>query len=229
MNTIRLILALALACPAITSAAGAGRYPWLTDLDEAREIAAGEGKPMLVWFTSTMQGRSPLCRYLSAELFSTPDFESWAEEKLVRLRLDFNVKGDNEDEELRKKAYLEALKKRYKANGLPMVLVMAPDGTVTGRYKGYKRGGAAFYFGRLKSAVEAAERHQESWVKKMERKGYRTWTGRKGNKIFARLLRYLEGELLLVEPDGRKFRASEKNLSDEDRLWIASQKSKRGL
>ncbi|MGI9245006.1 MAG: hypothetical protein ACR2RV_29655 [Verrucomicrobiales bacterium] len=50
MNTIRPLLVLTLMCVAITTAAGAGRYPWLTDLDEAREIAAGEGKPLLVVF-----------------------------------------------------------------------------------------------------------------------------------------------------------------------------------
>lgn len=201
--------------------------PWEMSYSAATKIAMREGKPLLVWFTDTQ--RSPLCKFLSAELFSTGEFDSWAREELVRLRLDFNVQGETEDEELRKKAYLESLKKRYKANGLPLVLVMAPDGTVTGRYRGYKRGEPDFYFGRIKSAVQVAAQHQEEWVKKMEREGYRRWTGKRGNTIFARLLRYREGELLLVEPDGRKFKAAEKNLSDEDRLWIQSQKAKRGL
>lgn len=200
---------------------------WEDSYTVARKVAMREGKPLLVWFTDTL--RSPLCKFLSGELFSTPEFESWAGEHLVRVRLDFNVQGETEDERLRKEAYLETLKKRYKANGLPMVLVMAPDGTVTGRYKGYKRGAPDFYLGRLKSATEAAERHQKKWLANMAEKGYRTWTGRKGNTIFARLLRYRGGELFLVEPDGRKFRASEENLSENDRLWIRSQKAKRGL
>ena len=201
--------------------------PWEVSYTAATKIAMREGKPLLVWFTDTQ--RSPLCKFLSGELFSQPEFDSWARENVVRLRLDFNVKGESEDEELRKKAYLNALKKRYKANGLPLVLMMAPDGTVTGRYKGYRRGEPDFYFGRLKSASAAAERHQKDWVKKMERKGYRDWTGKRGNTIFAKLVRYREGELLLVEPDGRKFKAAEKNLSDGDRVWIQSQKAKRGL
>jgi len=200
--------------------------PWEISFSVATKIAMREGRPLLVWFTDTQ--RSPLCKFLSGELFSTPAFESWAGEHLVRLRLDFNVKGESEDERLRKEAYLKELKQRYKANGLPLVLVMAPDGTVTGRYKGYKRGEPEFYFGRLKSAAKEAERHQETWLEKMGERGYRTWTGRQGNTIFARLLRYREGELLLVEPDGRKFRAREKNLSDGDRLWIQGQKARRG-
>ena len=50
MNTIRPILLLTLMFGAMATANGAGRYPWLTDLDEAREIAAGQNKPLLVVF-----------------------------------------------------------------------------------------------------------------------------------------------------------------------------------
>lgn len=211
-----------------TLAATAKSGPWEVSYTAARKLAMREGKPLVVWFTNTLS--SPLCKFLSAEVFSTAAFESWAGENTVRLRLDFNVKGESEDEELRKEHYLEVLKKRYKANGLPLVLVMASDGTVIGRYKGYKRGEPDFYLGRLKHAAKTAEKHQKKWVKEMEAKGYRTWTGRRGNKeIFAKLLRYQADGLLMVEPDGRKFRAQEKNLSDRDRLWIQAQKNKRGL
>lgn len=211
-----------------TLATATASGPWEVSYTVATKLAMREGKPLLIWFTDTLS--SPLCKFLSAEVFSTPAFDSWAGEHMVRLRLDFNVKGENEDEELRKGDYLEALKKRYKANGLPLVLIMAPDGTVTGRYKGYKRGEPDFYFGRLKHAAEAAEKHQEKWLQDMEAKGYRTWTGRKGNKkIFAKLVRYHEDGLTLVEPDGRKFRAQETNLSDGDRLWLQAEKRKRGL
>ena len=201
--------------------------PWEVSYTVAKTQAMREGKPMLIWFTDTM--RSPLCKFLSAEVFSTPAFEDWAGENIVRVRLDFNVKGDTDDERLRRKDYMQALKKRYKATGLPLVLIMAPDGTVTGRYRGYKKGAPEFYFGRLKSAGASAERHQKDWRRKMEKKGYRTWTGRrKGKVIFAKLLRYHDEELVLVEPDGRKFRASEANLSDGDRLWIKGELAKRG-
>ena len=42
------LLALLLAMPVLVSAQSADRYPWLTDLDEARELAAAERKPMLI-------------------------------------------------------------------------------------------------------------------------------------------------------------------------------------
>ena len=50
MSTIRPILLLTLMLVAVSTVSGAGRFPWLTDLDEAREIAAGQGKPLLVVF-----------------------------------------------------------------------------------------------------------------------------------------------------------------------------------
>ena len=51
MKTKRPLLALVLLFTAMATAAGAAeRFPWLTDLDEARELAAAERKPMLIVF-----------------------------------------------------------------------------------------------------------------------------------------------------------------------------------
>ena len=202
------------------------RGPWMESYQNARKTAMRQGKPLLIWFTDTL--RSPLCRVLSAELLSQQQFGSWAGENVVRLRLDFNVKDKNADDRLRKAEYLGTLKKRYKAKGLPTMLVMAPDGTVTGRYRGYKRGDPEFYWGRLKNAAAAAESHHTEWKSKMERQGYRDWQDRKGRRLFAKMIRYRKGEMILVEPDGRKALAKESKLSDGDRLWIANEKAKRG-
>lgn len=198
---------------------------WKTSYTEATRDAVRDGRPILIWFTDSK--RSPLCKPLSTEVFSDPTFDSWALENLVRLRIDFNVSGKTEDEELRKKEYLATLKKRYKVSGLPTVLVMAPDGTVTGRYKGYRRGEGEFYWGRIKNATRTAVAQQEKWMASMEKKGYRVWKNRKGKQIFARLLRYRQGEMLLVEPNGKRLLAKEKQLSDDDRAWIQSELAKR--
>ncbi|MDE0825765.1 MAG: thioredoxin family protein [Akkermansiaceae bacterium] len=198
---------------------------WETSYTEATRNAVRKGRPILIWFTDTK--RSPLCKSLSAEVFSDPSFDAWAFENLVRLRIDFNVTGKSEDEELRKKAYLAKLKKRYKVSGLPMVLVMAPDGTVTGRYKGYRQGEGEFYWGRIKNATITAQRQQVAWMAAMKKKGYRVWKNRKGKQVFARLLRYSKGEMLLVEPRGKRLLAKEKQLSDDDRAWIQSERAKR--
>lgn len=52
-KSISLLASIGLFLAAIGSANaddGADRYPWLTDLDAARALAAAEGKPLLVVF-----------------------------------------------------------------------------------------------------------------------------------------------------------------------------------
>lgn len=199
---------------------------WEVSYTEATRRAVREGMPLLIWFTDTQ--RSPLCRSLSAEVFSAAAFEAFAQEHFVRLRIDFNVQGDDEDDRLRKKEYLATLKKRYKVNGLPTVLVMAPDGTVTGSYKGYSRGEGEFYFGRIRNATRTAEEQLVKWRASMEKKGYRVWKTRKDKQVFAKLLSYSKGKLIMVEPSGKRLEAKEKQLSDEDQEWIRAELAKRG-
>ena len=44
------VLFFAFVFTALLQAADAARYQWLSDLEEARELAAGVGKPMLIVF-----------------------------------------------------------------------------------------------------------------------------------------------------------------------------------
>lgn len=50
MKTVSIIFAMLLVFVAVTGADGGERFPWLTDLDEARALAAAEDKPLLVVF-----------------------------------------------------------------------------------------------------------------------------------------------------------------------------------
>ena len=213
-------------------AKSASRGPWLISFSEARRAAMREGKPLLIWFTDTR--RSIMCRSLSAEVFSQQKFGSWAEKEVVRLRLDFNVEGvsragrEAEEDRIRKEDYLESLKKRYKVRGLPTVLLMTPDGTVTSRYRGYQKTYGDFYISRLQNDVRTAGEHHEKWKESMARRGYREWEDKRGRTVFAKLARYKDGEMILVEPDGKRLKAQLSNLSSKDRAWIAAEKARRG-
>ncbi|HJM62072.1 MAG: thioredoxin family protein [Roseibacillus sp.] len=213
-------------------AEGARRGPWLTSYSQARRAAMREGKPMLVWFTDTQF--SPLCRFLDAEVFSKAPFKQWASGSVVRVRLDFNVKGRSGgpgrsamDDRVRKENYLQALKERYRVLGLPTVLVMNPDGTVVSRYRGYKKSFFDFYLARLKNDAGRAVQLHRKWQDNMGRRGYREWKDARGRTVFAKLTQYREGDMILVEPDGKRLRARESNLSSADRAWIAAEKAKR--
>lgn len=199
--------------------------PWEVSFTEARKLAKQKEKPLLIWFTNTKT--SPTCKHLSAELFATAGFESWTKEHLIKLRVDLFVSDPLSKEGSRKDDWLEKLKKRYSVKGTPVVLVLTPNQEVISRYRGYKIGNSDFYFGRIKSAKDIANRNYSDWKHGLQAKGYREWTGKKGVKIFAKLARYKEGKLILVEPDGKRFRTTESKLSVKDRQWIAAEKAKR--
>ena len=211
------------------------RGPWEVSETTAKRRALREGKPLLIWFTDSAQ--SPMCKALSQELFSTPDFEKWAGEKLVRLRVDANVKIEDENLGLDEKEtmridmqnHVAKLKKQYRVLGHPSVLMLGPDGEIIGRYRGYKRGEAHYLWGQIKHAEAVATDTRRQWRADLEAKGYREWKDRSGRSVFAKLTGYANGSLTLIEPDGTRSRTREDRLSDSDRTWIAEQKKLRGM
>ncbi len=211
------------------------RGPWEESETIARQEAAREGKPILIWFTDS--ARSPMCKALSAELFGTNEFGKWAEKKTVRLRVDSNVSVDDPDlslgDTLSKKSeinsYVKKLKKRYKVLGHPTVLMLNPSGEVLWRDTGYKRGQADYFWGLLKQAEAASAHSNQIWRKSLEGKGYREWKGSRGNKVFAKLVNYSKGKLILIEPGGERFKTTEGRLSKGDQRWLEEQKDMRGI
>ena len=212
------------------------RGPWEESETIAKQRSVREGKPLLIWFTDSQ--RSPMCKALSNELFATNDFGNWATENLVRLRVDSaNIKTkdreadsqDSEDYRARTIAYYAELKKRYKVMGYPALVVLSPSGEVVGQYRGYKRGDAQFVWGQLKQAHAVSVESYKGWRAGMEKKGYREWSDRRDRKIFAKLVSYSKGELILIEPNGSRARTKESSLSDNDKAWIAEQKTLRNL
>ena len=209
--------------------------PWEDSFTIARQTAAREGKPILIWFTSS--SNSPMCKALSAELFSKAAFGNWAEKNVVRLRVDSNVTVEDktlsmDDTANRKtdmKRYVEKLRKRYKVLGYPSLYMLNPSGEVIARYRGYKRGDADYFWGLMKQGVASSNAAYKEWRTKLEGKGYRQWEGRRGKKIFAKLINYSDGNLVLIEPGGERFKTNESNLSKKDRKWIDEQKALRGI
>lgn len=211
------------------------RGPWEESETIAKQRAAREGKPLLIWFTDS--ARSPMCKALSEELFSTPEFEEWASEKIIRLRVDANIQandpdlslGEKEDRLVEVGSYVKRLKKRYKVLGQPSLIMLNPSGEVIARPRGYKRGQADFIWGVLKHNEVVSAHAYTQWKAGLEKKGYREWRDRKDRKVFAKLTSYSKGTLTLIEPDGTRSRTQENKLSEEDRAWITEQKRLRGL
>jgi len=219
----------------LLAAAPKRRGPWEQSETIAKRRAAREGKPLLIWFTDS--ARSPMCKALSQELFNNPEFEAWAAEKIIRLRVDANIVVDDPDISLDEKEnrmveirnYVTRIKKQYKVLGHPYLILLNPSGGVLGRYPGYKRGDADYTWGRIKQGEVASTHTYQGWRTSLEKKGYREWRDRLDRKVFAKLTSYSDGTLTLIEPDGTRSRTHENKLSDKDRAWIAEQKKLRGL
>jgi thioredoxin-related protein len=209
--------------------------PWEESETIARKRSIREGKPMLIFFTDSMS--NPMCIALTQELFNRFDFSQWADEKLVRLRVDSNIKI--EDENLSGDArdsrrinitnYIKNLRDRYKVMGFPTLILLNPSGEVIYRKIGYKRGDANYIWGVLKHNETVSMASYTAWRAALEKKGYREWQDRKGRKIFAKLLSYSKGTLVMVEPDGSRAQTNENKLCDGDRAWIAEQKKIRNI
>jgi thioredoxin-related protein len=218
-----------------TLLSAAKRGPWEQSETIARQISTREGKPLLIWFTDSAS--SPMCKAVNQELFSTDEFGTWATEKLVRLRVDAEIKitdpdldlGSSEDRRATLKSYHAELKKRYKIMGYPSLIMLNPSGEVIGRYRGYKRGEADFLWGQLKHSEAVSAESYKGWRAGLEIKGYREWKDQRGRKIFAKLTSYSKGTLTFIEPNGTRSKTQETSLSDQDRAWIAEQKKLRGL
>lgn len=215
---------------------------WLRSHTIARRQALAKGKTLLIWFadspSSTRVG-SPSSLRLQQELFAKNEFGEWAEEHLVRLKLDFNVEDQKlsnsqsadvmsrKANALRKMKYLESLKSRYKVRGFPSLVMVASDGTVINQVRGYRSGNADYVWGLIKTAVVVSDEKRADLEKKLEQKGYRHWSGKNEVEIFARLGRVREDEILLLGPDGARYQTSLENLSAADQLWIEEQREKR--
>jgi thioredoxin-related protein len=205
--------------------AGSGSR-WLESETQAFREAKKTGKPVLIWFNDK---QIPASNTISTELLSTRDFENWAHENTVRLVVDMNPTGKDADEVFRRTVHNRELKKKYNARGFPTMIVVSPSSEVIGRYTGYRRGKEDFIWGQMKQGVGVANENYKVWHSGLEKKGYRQWSDGKGRSIFAKLVHYKDGELVLAEPDGQRARTKEKNLSSEDRLWIQQQKAARGI
>ncbi|OYV00066.1 MAG: hypothetical protein CFE26_24555, partial [Verrucomicrobiales bacterium VVV1] len=209
--------------------------PWEESETIAKTRASREGKSLLIWFTDSKN--SPGCKRISSELFADHAFNEWANEKLVRLKIDTVVRptdpnlsiGDSLDKEVRMKAYVADLKQRYKVLGHPTFLILSSGGDVVGTYKGYRAGQADYTWGLFRQGESIAARSNAEWRAGLLKKGYREWQDRKGNKVLAKLTNYNKGQLYLVEPDGKRSRTSETRLSDSDQAWIKQQKAARGI
>lgn len=211
---------------------GRQRGPWERSLKLARKNSIRAGKPLLIWFTNLRS--SPRCKQLDDELFSQPKFQAWADDHLIRMRVNEGEDFDQDHLSLDQvqtmrvdfAKYVKQLKSHYKVLGYPSLVVVDPQGRVVGHHRGYRKGQQDLVWGRLRQWVVASDAATKDWMRKLEARGYREWEDKRGRKLIAKILRYDKGALHLVEPDGSRSQLDERTLSEADRKWIEEQKAK---
>lgn len=104
---------------------------WMTDLPAAQQRAAAENKLVLVDFTGS--DWCGWCVRLHKDVFETEGFETYVADKFVMMEVDV-PQNPNFDKELR--ARNEELCSRYGIDGFPTLMVMTPEGVVTGGFVG---------------------------------------------------------------------------------------------
>lgn len=121
---------------------------WLTDFQQARELAQKENHNILLVFQGS-DWCAP-CIKLDREIWSSTQFKEYAKEHFVMLKADFPKKKQNRlpaDQQ----AQNDKLAEQYNQEGFfPLVVVLTPNGKVLGK-TGYKHVSPGEYIDILES------------------------------------------------------------------------------
>ncbi len=132
-----------LALLAMTSTAALAASGWDDDYDKALAQAKAEKKMVLLDFTGS--DWCGWCIKLDKEVFSKPEFKSYAKDNLVLVEVDF-PHGKRQTKKL--KDQNEKLQKEHGIKGFPTIVVLNSEGKKTGEL-GYMEGGPKAFIAEL--------------------------------------------------------------------------------
>jgi thioredoxin-related protein len=113
-----------------------GEVTWLTNLDEAKALAAESNRLVLMNFTGS--DWCPPCMQLKRDILATPEFAVYAADKLVLLELDFPRRTALPEQLQRQNRQLSI---DFSVDGFPTLVLLDPQGKELTRSVGYMRGG----------------------------------------------------------------------------------------
>ena len=120
---------------------------WEENLETALQKAKTENKAVLVNFTGS--DWCQWCIKLSDEVFSKSEFEDYANDNLILVRLDF---PRNIEQSAETKTYNNQLAQKYGVQGFPTILLFNSSGSLV-KTTGYQPGGPVTYINDLKSSL----------------------------------------------------------------------------
>lgn len=199
---------------------------WEVDLDRALQQARNENRVVLMDFTGS--DWCGWCKRLEAEVLATREFENYAGQNLVCVRLDFPRSFALPPNRAQRNAELA---QRFGVKGFPTLILLDSDGAELGR-TGYQPGGATAYIRHLEQML-APLRTQATplaAVKKIFSKTgepapagqpeNRLWLQLNGEAVEGRLIKR-EGERIHVQTRrGEEVVLNLKDLDAEDRAFV---------
>jgi len=135
----------ALAVLALSTTMGFAKTGWSEDYAKSVEQGKSEKKLILLDFTGS--DWCGWCMKLDKEVFSTPEFKSYAKEHLVLVELDFPQRKPQTN---KIKQQNEKLQSEFGIKGYPTIIVLNAEGKKVGEL-GYMEGGP-------KAFIEALEK-----------------------------------------------------------------------
>lgn len=120
---------------------------WLTDHQAAFKAAAEKNRPILVNFTGS--DWCGWCIKLRKEVFDTPEFAQYADEKLILLEVDFPERKPQSAAQQRAN---QALQQKYGVRGYPTLFLLDAKGAVK-QQLGYMPGGPKAFLPELDQGV----------------------------------------------------------------------------
>jgi protein disulfide-isomerase len=109
---------------------------WQTDYAAAKSSATQQNKYILLDFTGS--DWCPYCIKMDKEVFAKPAFSTFADQKLVLVKLDFPRRANQSAAE---KSQNQELAKKYGIEGFPTYVLLDPSGKEVRRQVGYLEGG----------------------------------------------------------------------------------------
>jgi len=116
----KIFITLLVALATFTTKAQEG-LTWYDNINKAIEISKEEQKPLMLFFTGS--DWCGWCHRLQGEVFNTPEFISWAKEKVVLVELDFPRRKQLDPEIQKQNMELQQL---FQVRGYPTVWIVKP-------------------------------------------------------------------------------------------------------
>ena len=128
---------------AVTTSAALAAAGWDDDYDKALAQAKAGKKMVLLDFTGS--DWCGWCIKLDKEVFSKPEFKTYAKDNLVLVEVDF-PQGKQQAKKLKEQN--EKLQKEFGVQGYPTIIVLNAEGKKVGQL-GYMKGGPTAFLAEL--------------------------------------------------------------------------------